>query len=56
MNEISQILDSPSATVMFFYSSLFGFLLFGAAVSWLQAAENQRQHPQPHRATATRRR
>jgi hypothetical protein len=49
MDDLSQIFASPAATVGFFYCSLIGFLMFGAAVVWLQAAEGRRLQPQPVR-------
>ena len=49
MDDLSQIFASPAATVVFFYCSLIGFLVFGVAAVWLQAAESRRLQPQPVR-------
>jgi hypothetical protein len=49
MDDLSQIFASPAATVVFFYCSFIGLLLFGVAVGVLQAAESGRLHPRAAR-------
>jgi hypothetical protein len=43
MNEMNIILDSTTATSVFFYGSVLANLAFGVAVSWMRSAPLRRR-------------